>query len=125
MALLQTPEGAEVHIALQGATLEMFQGLTTRFLAAFVRVRVFDDVTAAWRVPSKGTVAATVNDGCKRTDGELLIKLAFDLRTLKPKAKLPNLPHAEPEGHISKVESVDRSGLPPIKGKPSTGTLRI
>jgi hypothetical protein len=91
MALLQTPEGVEVHIALQGATLQMFQGLTTRFLTAFVRVRLFDDVTAAWRVPNKGT-AATVNDKCKRTDGDLLIKLAFDLRTSKPKAKLPNLP---------------------------------
>jgi hypothetical protein len=46
--------------------------------AASGHVRPFDDVTAAWRVPNKGT-AATVNDGCKRTDGDLLIKLAFDL----------------------------------------------
>ena len=91
---LGKPADSDVSSTLVGASIKTFEKPTTKLLAAFVKVRKFEDATATWRVPNKGK-ATTANELCSKTEGPLLIKMAFDMRAVAPKATVPNLPPVE------------------------------
>jgi len=88
---LGKPVTSDVPDSLCAAPITIFEKPNARHLAAFVKVCKHEDATATWRVPNKGK-AATANQLCPNTVGLLLIKMAFDLHTEVPIAKVPTLP---------------------------------
>ena len=75
---------------LSFATLEMFDKQKAPYLSAFYLCRVQEDLRKKIILPNKGTLAKVIDGKVDRkTNGQLLIKLCYDIKLLPVITTIP------------------------------------